>query len=96
MLWLTIAQSFCPNPFLPLNIIGSHWRTLDASPQLGEPPNGLKQLKMWSQWGFSQAFPLMMIKVSQPFYPNKRQTKPNINLAIWRSLASSFSLKTNL
>ena len=76
MLWVTVAQSFCPNPFFPLKMVGSHWPTSAASSHLVEPPNGLKQLKMRSQWGFSQAFPLMMIKVILPFI----QTKANLNI----------------
>ena len=58
MLWLIVTQNFCPNPFFPLNIVGSHWPTLAASPHSGEPPNDQKQLKRRSQWEFSQAFPL--------------------------------------
>jgi len=49
MLWLTVAQSFYPNPFFPLKMVGSHWPTLDTSAHSGEPPNGLKQLKRGSQ-----------------------------------------------
>ena len=89
------SLKFLPKPKFPFKIISSHWPASVASSHLGEPPNGLKQQKMGSQWEFSQAFPLMMIKVSQPFYPNKSQTKPNINLATWESIALSFSLKTS-
>ena len=49
MLWVTVAQSFFPNPFFPLKMVGSHWPTSAASSHLVEPPNGLKQLKMKSQ-----------------------------------------------
>ena len=69
--WLTVAQSFCPNQFLPLNIVSPHWPTPVASPHLGESPNGLKQLKRGSKWKFSQVFPLMMIKVCLPFIQKK-------------------------
>ena len=74
-----MAQSFYPNPFLPLNIVSSHWPTPAASPHLGGPLNGQKQLKRRSQWGFSQVFPLMMIKVSLPFMQNKIKPE-NYNL----------------
>ena len=76
MLWLTVDQNFCSNPFLPLNIVGSHWPALAASPHLDEPPSGVKQLKMGSQRGFSQEFPLIMIKVSPPFI----QAKPKLKI----------------
>jgi len=45
ILWPIVAQSFFPNPFLPLNIASSHLPISVASPHLGEPPNGLKQPK---------------------------------------------------
>ena len=51
-------------PFLPLKMVGSHWPTFATSPHSTEPPNGMKQLKRGSQWGFGQTFPLMMTKVS--------------------------------
>ena len=83
MLWVTIAQSFCPNPFFPLKMVGSHWPTLAVSSHLVEPPNGLKQLKMRSQWGFSQTFPLMMIKVILPFIQTKANLKITTCLTPW-------------
>ena len=59
-----MAKSFFPNPFLPLIIPSSHLPISVASLHLDEPPNDLKQLKIGSQWGFSQAFSLKMTKVS--------------------------------
>ena len=51
---LSMAQSLCPNPFLPLK---HSWLLLAyCNHHLGEPPNGLKQLKNGSQWGFSNFF----------------------------------------
>ena len=38
MLWVTVAQSFYPNPFFSLKMIGSYWPTLAASSHLDEPP----------------------------------------------------------
>ena len=70
-----MAQSFFPNPFLPLNIAGSHLPISVASPHLGEPPNGMKQLKRESQWEFSQAFFLNDDKSKHSFYPNKSKPK---------------------
>ena len=64
-------------------MVGSHWPTLAASSHLIEPPNGLKQLKMRSQWGFSQAFPLMMIKVILPFIQTKANLKITTCLTPW-------------
>ena len=72
--WLW-SNVFVQNIFFPLKMVGSFWPTSATSPHSNEPPNGLKQLKMRSQWGFSQAFPLMMIKVILPFI----QTKANLN-----------------
>ena len=83
MLWVTVAQSFYPNPFFPFKMVGSHWSTSVASSYLVEPPNGLKQLKMRSQWGFSQTFPLMMIKVILPFIQTKANLKIIICLTPW-------------
>ena len=83
MLWVTVAQSFCPNPFFPLKMVGFHYPTSAASSHLVEPPNGLKQLKMRSQWGFSQAFPLMMIKVILPFIQTKANLKITTCLTPW-------------
>ena len=83
MLCVTVAQSFCPNLFFPLKMVGSHWPTSAASSHLVEPPNGLKQLKMRSQWGFSQAFPLMMIKVILPFIQTKANLKITTCLTPW-------------
>ena len=83
MLYVTVAQSFCPNLFFPLKMVGSHWPTSTASSHLVEPPNGLIQLKMRSQWGFSQAFPLMMIKVILPFIQTKANLKITTCLTPW-------------
>ena len=83
--WLTVAQSFCPNQFLPLNIVSPHWPTPVASPHLGESPNGLKQLKRGSKWKFSQVFPLMMIKVCLPFIQKKSNLKITTYLTPWGS-----------
>ena len=83
MLWVTVAQSFCPNPFFPLKMVGFHWPTSAASSHLVKPPNGLKQLKMRSQWRFSQAFPLMMIKVILPFIQTKANLKITTCLTPW-------------
>ena len=98
ILWLTVAQSFCPNQILPLNIVGPHWPTPAASLHLGEPPNGLKQLKMGSKWDFSQAFSLMMIKVSLPFIHKKSNLKITTCLTPWGSkhflLTKNQSLKS--
>ena len=57
MLCVTVAQSFCPSLFFPLTMVGSHWPTSAASSHLVKPPNGLKQLKMRSQWGLVKHFP---------------------------------------
>ena len=83
MLWVTAAQSFCPNIFFPLTMVGSHWPTSAASSHLVKPPNGLKKLKMRSQWGFSQAFPLMMIKVIISFIKIKANLKITTCLTPW-------------
>ena len=83
ILWVTMAQSFYPNLFFPLTMVGSHWPTLAASSHLVKPPNGLKQLKMRSQWGFNQAFPLMMIKVILPFIQTKANLKITPYLTPW-------------
>ena len=83
ILWVTVAQSFCSNHFFPLKMVGSHWPTLAASSHLAEPPNALKQLKMKGQWGFSQAFPLMMIKVIIPFIQTKANLKITTCLTPW-------------
>ena len=83
MLWVTVAQIFCPNPFFPLKMAGSHWPTLATRSHLVELPNGLKQLKMGSQWRFSQAFPLMMIKVILPFIQTKANLKITTCLTPW-------------
>ena len=40
---------FLPKPFFSLKMVSSHWPTSAASPHLGEPPNGLKELKKGSQ-----------------------------------------------
>ena len=64
-------------------MVGSHWPTLAASSHLVEPHNSLKQLKIRSQWGFSQAFPLMMIKVILPFIQTKANLKITICLTPW-------------
>ena len=69
--------------FFPLKMIGSHWPTSTASPHSIEPLNGLKQLNMESQWGFSQAFPLMMIKVILPFIQTKANLKITTYLTPW-------------
>ena len=69
--------------FFPLKMVGSHWPTLVANSHLVEPPNGLKQLKMRSQWGFSQTFPLMMIKVILPFIQTKANLKITTCLTPW-------------
>ena len=69
--------------FFPLKMVGSHWPTSTASSHLVEPPNGLKQLIMRSQWGFSQAFPLMMIKVILPFIQTKANLKITTCLTPW-------------
>ena len=58
---------FLLEPIFPFKIVGSHWPTLAASPHLGEPPKSLKQLKMRSQWGFSQIFPKLCIKQANSF-----------------------------
>ena len=83
MLWVTVAQSFFLIPFFPLKMVGSHWPTLAASSHLVEPPNSLKQLKIRSQWGFSQAFPLMMIKVILPFIKTKANLKITTCFTPW-------------
>ena len=83
MLWVIVAQSFCLNPFFPLKMVGFHWPTSAARSYLVESPNGLKQLKMRSQWGFSQAFPLMMIKVILPFIQTKANLKITTCLTPW-------------
>ena len=70
------SPKFLPKLFFPLKMVGSPWPTSATSFHSGEPPNGLKQLKRGSQWGFSQAFPLMMIKVIIPF----NQTKANLKI----------------
>ena len=70
------GPKFLPKLFFPLKMVGSHWPTSTASFHSSEPPNGLKQLKRGSQWGLSQAFPLMMIKVIVPFI----QTKANLKI----------------
>lgn len=83
MLWVTVAQSFYSNLFFPLKMVGAHWPTSATSSHLVEPPNGLKQLKMRSQWGFSQAFSLMMIKVILHFIQTKANLKITTCLTPW-------------
>ena len=65
MLWVTVAQSFYPNLFFPLNIVGSHWPTPSASPHLGEPPNGLKFLTKGNQLKKTLFFSKIMLKAYQ-------------------------------
>ena len=78
------SPKFMSKPFFfPLKMVGSHWPILAASSHLVEPHNGLKQLKMRSQWGFSQAFPLIMIKVILPFIQTKANLKITICLTPW-------------
>ena len=62
MLWVTMAQSFCPNPLFPLNIIGSHWPTPSTGPHLGEPPNGLKFLTKGNQLKKTHFISKIMLK----------------------------------
>ena len=81
-MWLW-PKVFVRTFFFPLKMVGSHWPTSTASSHLVEPPNGLKQLKMRSQWGFSQAFPLMMIKVILPFIQIKANLKITTCLTPW-------------
>ena len=69
------CPKFLSELFFPLKMVGSYWPTSAASSHLIEPPNGLKQLKMRSQSGFSQAFPSMMIKVILPFIQIKANLK---------------------
>ena len=77
------GPKFLSEPLFPLKMVDSHWPTSAASSHLVEPPNGLKQLKMRSQWGFSQAFPLMMIKVILPFIQTKANLKITTCLTPW-------------
>ena len=69
--------------FFPLKMVGFHWPTSAASSHLVESPNGLKQLKMRSQWGFCQAFPLMITKVILPFIQTKANLKITTCLTPW-------------
>ena len=92
MLLLSMAQSLCPNPFLPLK---HSWFSLAyCNHHLGEPPNGLKQLKNGSQWGFSNffflirgglvnSFPIMIIKASLPFIQTRANLKMTTCLTPW-------------
>ena len=78
------GPKFLSEPIFPLKMVGSHWPTSTTSSHPIEPPNGLKQLKMMSQWGFSQAFSLNDDKSNHFFYPNKSkpfiQTKVNLKI----------------
>ena len=93
-----MAKSFFPNPFLPLNILGSHLPISVDSLHLDEPSNGLKQLKIGGQWGFSQAFSLKMTKVSIPFIQTKASLMITTCLTPWGLksflLTKNQSLKT--
>ena len=77
------GPKFLPKLFFPLKMVGSHWPTTVASFHSSEPPNGLKQLKRRSQWGFSQAFPLMMIKVILLFIQTKADLKITTCVTPW-------------
>ena len=77
------GPKFLSEHFSFKKMVGSHWPTSAASSHLVEPPNGLKQLKMRSQWGLSQAFPLMMIKVILPFIQTKANLKITTCLTPW-------------
>ena len=77
------GPKFLPEPFFFFKMVGSHWPTSATSPHSIESPNCLKQLKMGSQWGFSQAFPLMMIKVILAFIQTKANLKITTCLTPW-------------
>ena len=81
--WWLRSKVFYPNPFFPLKMVGFHWPTSAVSSHLVKPFNGLKQLKMRSQWGFSQAFPLIMIKVILHFIQTKANLKITTCLTSW-------------
>ena len=88
------GPKFLSEPIFPLKMVGSHWPTSTTSSHPIEPPNGLKQLKMMSQWGFSQAFPLNDDKSNNFFYPKKSKPENYYLLNTLGSKASSIDQKS--
>ena len=92
MLLLSVAQGLCPNPFLLLKY---NWLSLAYySHHLGEPLNGLKQLKNRSQWGFNNFFSHDDDKSKPSFYPNKSKPKNDYLLSTLGSKSSSIYQKS--
>ena len=71
----------------------NNWK-MGANGGLGEPPNGLKQLKNGSQWGFNKFFSLNDDKSKPSFYPNKSKPKNDFLLNTLRSKSSSINQKS--
>ena len=93
MLCVTVAQSFCLNPFFPLNIVGSYWLTPFASPHLGEPPNGLKFLTKGNQLRANPLYFQNHAKSIPNSSLNKSNPSQNTKLVSWGIKASSTTQK---